>query len=180
MYPSHASSKTLIFHYFPWWLPKLAVAAWSCLAVVPKALSLTLPKWPSHEIKTDEKCYGDLCDSSGIKQLDIVLAKLMFSGKLLIRWGKIVKIIKIFEKLEHITHFGSKITVHLLCRHSISYHLHLNSLSTCNWSNIQKKNKSNHSWLWPVGFKMFQLLKYFDNFDNFTSLIVVQHKKVWL
>jgi hypothetical protein len=23
--------------------------------------------------------------------------------------------------------------------------------------------------LWPVGFKMFQLLKYFDNFDNFTS-----------
>ena len=31
--------------------------------------------------------------------------------------GKIVKIIKIFEKLEHITHFGSKMTSHLLCRH---------------------------------------------------------------
>ena len=55
--------------------------------------------------------------------------------------GKIVKIIKIFEKLEHITHFGSKITGHLLHRHSISYHLHLNSISTCNWLNIQKKNK---------------------------------------
>jgi hypothetical protein len=53
--------------------------------------------------------------------------------------GKIVKIIKIFEKLEHITYFGSKITGHLLCRHSINYHLHLNSLSICNWSNIQKK-----------------------------------------
>jgi len=26
--------------------------------------------------------------------------------------GKIVKIIKIFEKLEHITHFGSKMTGH--------------------------------------------------------------------
>jgi hypothetical protein len=23
--------------------------------------------------------------------------------------------------------------------------------------------------VWPIGFKMFQLLKYFDNFDNFTS-----------
>src|SRR5882762_8760023 len=46
--------------------------------------------------------------------------------------GKIVKIIKIFEKLEHITHFGSKTTGHLLCRHSINYHLHLNSLSICN------------------------------------------------
>jgi hypothetical protein len=46
--------------------------------------------------------------------------------------GKIVKIIKIFEKLEHIKHFGSKMTGHLLCRHSISYHLHLNSTSTCN------------------------------------------------
>ena len=46
--------------------------------------------------------------------------------------GKIVKIIKIFEKLEHITYFGSKITGHLLCRHSINYHLHLNSLSICN------------------------------------------------
>ena len=45
--------------------------------------------------------------------------------------GKIVKI-KIFEKLEHITHFGSKMTGHLLCRHSISYHSHLNSTSTCN------------------------------------------------
>ena len=87
--------------------------------------------------------------------------------------GKIVKIIKIFEKMEHITHFGSKMTGHLLCRHSINYHLHLNSLSICNWSNIQKKNKRNHSWLWPVGFKMFQLLKYFDNFDNFTSMYVI-------
>ena len=35
--------------------------------------------------------------------------------------------------------------------------------------NIQKKNKKNCSWLWPVGFKMFWLLKYFDNFKNFTS-----------
>ena len=23
--------------------------------------------------------------------------------------------------------------------------------------------------MWPVGFRMFQLLKFFDNFDNFTS-----------
>src|ERR1700676_5494926 len=46
--------------------------------------------------------------------------------------GEIVRIIKIFEKLEHITHFGSKMTGHLLCRHSTSYHLHLNSTNTCN------------------------------------------------
>jgi len=43
------------------------------------------------------------------KQLDIALAKLMFLGKLLIRWEvKIVKIIKIFEKLEPITHLVQK------------------------------------------------------------------------
>jgi hypothetical protein len=49
-------------------------------------------------------------------------------GKIDVSWktfdkvrGKIVKIIKIFEKLEYITHFGSKIIGHLLCRHSISY-----------------------------------------------------------
>jgi len=82
--------------------------------------------------------------------------------------GKIVKIIKIFEKLEHITHFGSKITGHLLCRYSISYHSRPEFLSTCNWSNIQKKKKKSLL-IVPVGFKMFQLLKYFDNFDNFTS-----------
>jgi len=37
---THASCQTLIFHYFPQQLPKLAVAAWSCLAVSPKALLL--------------------------------------------------------------------------------------------------------------------------------------------
>jgi len=65
--------------------------------------------------------------SSGIKQLILVLAKLVFWKTFDKVRGKIVKIIKIFEKLKHITHFGSKITGHLLCRYSISYHLHLNS-----------------------------------------------------
>ena len=80
--------------------------------------------------------------SSGIKQLDYSVGKIDVFWKTFDKVrGKIVKIIKIFEKLEHITHFGSKITGHLLCRYSISYHLRLNSLSTCNWSNIQKKKK---------------------------------------
>ena len=35
MYTSRASTQTFIFS---WWLPKLAVAAWSCLAVAPKVL----------------------------------------------------------------------------------------------------------------------------------------------
>jgi len=57
-----------------------------------------------------EWCESDLpvwnnVHSSGIKQLDIVLEKLMFSGNLLIKVRSKIEKYQIFN---HITHFGSK------------------------------------------------------------------------